>query len=82
MKKRQMIEKETIKVAWDGRSSKILYSKMFNSLDEAVKFSKNKKYFLIFKLIMHKRMKEFEWEILNYGKAKEFTKFFDYYRKI
>lgn len=81
MKKRQIIEKGTIKVAWSGKSDKKLYSRMFNSIDEAVKFSKNKKYFLIFELMKHKGMEEFEWKILDYGKAKEFFRLLNYSKK-
>ena len=47
---------------------------MFDSLDEAVKFSKNKKCYCIFKLIKQKKLKEFKWEVLDYGESKEFNK--------
>ena len=80
-KKEQIFEKGLIKVAWVEKSNKILYSKMFNSLDEALKFSKNKKDYLIFKLIKQKGLKEFKWEILDYGRSKEFTKLVKYEKK-
>jgi hypothetical protein len=68
------IEKGTIKVAWIGKSNKKLYSKMFNSVEDAMNFSKRKKDFLIFKLLKRKKMVEFEWELLDYGRFNEFDK--------
>lgn len=69
-----VIEKGTIKVAWISRAKKKLFSKMFDSLEEAKKFCKNKKIFLIFKLVKHKKMKEFEWKILPYGSSRYYFK--------
>ena len=79
-KKEQIIEKGSIKVAWAEKSNKMLYSKMFDSLDKAIEFSKKKKYYLIFKLIKRRGMQEFKWEVLDYGKAKLYSKLFKYYR--
>jgi len=64
-----VIEKGTIKVVWLSKNRKKIFSKMFESEDEAEKFGKKKRKYLIFKLIKQKRMKEFEWEILHYGMA-------------
>lgn len=79
-KKEQIIEEGIIKVAWIGKSNKILSSKMFNSIKDAIKFSRGKKYVLIFRLIEHKKMREFKWKLLNYGKAEEFFQLFKAYK--
>lgn len=79
--KEQIFEKGLIKVAWIEKSNKILYSKMFNSLNKAIKFAKNKNDYLIFRLIKQKKLKEFKWEILDYGRSKEFTNLVKFEKK-
>lgn len=64
------IEKGIIKVVWIGRNPDRIFSKMFESLKDAQKFTKKKRNFLIFKLLKEKKMMQFEWKILPYGKAK------------
>jgi len=78
--KKEEIEKGIIKVAWIEDKDNILYSKMFNSLAEAKKFTKQKKYSIVFKLIKRKNL-EFEWEILDYGLAQDFLKMMELYRE-
>lgn len=75
------IEKGIIKVVWIEKSNRMLYSKMFDSISEALKFSKNKKMYLISKLIKRKGL-EFRWRVLNYGKAKNLFKIIKYEKSL
>ena len=76
-----IIEKGTIKVVWISRNSKRIHSMMFEDVKKADKFGKTKKEYIIFKLIKHKGMKSFEWEILSYGRYKEYLALIKNYNK-
>ncbi len=76
-----IIEKGIIKVVWLPRNSKRICSMMFNNIKEADKFGKTKKDYIIFKLIKHRGMKYFEWEIMPYGGYKEYLALIKEYNK-
>jgi hypothetical protein len=57
----------TIKVVWINEGEKI-YSKMFKDIESAEEFSRNKKDYLVFKLLEQEDMEEFVWEVLPYGR--------------
>lgn len=67
------IEKGTIKVVWVAKNKKRIHSKMFENIKQADKFGGTKGDYIIFKLVKHKGMDEFEWEILPYGKHKTYS---------
>ena len=75
------IENGTIKVVWISRNGKRIFSKMFKTISEAKKFGKKKKDFLIFKLINHKKMQEFEWKLLPYGNGEAYLTLIKFFRK-
>lgn len=61
----------TIKVVWvEGDNTEKIFSKMFDNIDEALKFSGQKEDFIIFKLTSQKDLEEFEWELLPHGRNK------------
>lgn len=80
VEKREKIEEGIIKVAWIEEQDNILFSKMFDSLAEAKKFTKKKEHSLIFKLLRRKDL-EFKWELIDYGKAKDFFALVKIYRE-
>ena len=75
------IEKGTIKVVWLPKNSKKICSMMFDDIDAAIKFGNKKKDYIVFKLIKHKDFKLFEWEILPYGRYKEYLALVQNYNK-
>ena len=77
-----VIEKGTVKVVWASKNGKKIYSKMFDSPQDAVKFGESKKHFLIFQLVGRKKMEEFEWKLLPYGHSKLYFSLFNKYMKI
>ena len=76
-----VIEDGTIKVVWISKSGIKIYSQMFDSLAKARKFGEKKRDYLIFKLMKHKKMKEFEWKILPYGNADFYINLIKIHRK-
>jgi hypothetical protein len=75
-----VIEKGTIKVVWLEDRVENIYSKMFESESEAITFGRTKKDYLIFRLLWHKEMNEFSWELLPQGKFSLYKKLFRLYR--
>lgn len=64
----------TIKLTWvDKNDNKILYSKMFNDVEEALKNTYEKKNWLIFKL-RHSSNDGYDWELLPYGRSKSYKR--------
>jgi hypothetical protein len=62
-----MYDKGTIKVAWTTSGNyEELNSQMFNSLDEALSFTKGMKDFMIMRLIQNAG-DSYKWEVLRYG---------------
>jgi len=78
----RQIEKGTIKVAWLEKDSDTLYSKMFDDVESAKKFAKDKKDYLIMKLVTQKEMEEFSWKVLPFGKYKLYGLLFKIYRSL
>ena len=77
----QIYEKGTIKIVWIEKDPGKIYSKMFNSIPEALIYSKKLEDYLIFKLISHKEMRDFSWEILPYGNSKLYGSLMRFYQK-
>lgn len=75
------IEKGTIKVVWITKSTKRIYSKMFENVKDAEIFGKKKKDYLIFKLLWNKNYKTFAWTLLPYGNYKLYERALRFYRK-
>jgi len=61
-------ERGTIKVVWIKDDPSRIYSKMFDDLEEAKRFAKSKQDYIIFALVKQKQMRDFEWELLPFGK--------------
>lgn len=78
---RKVFEKGTVKVVWVDKNAKQIHSRMFYEQDDAIKFSKGKKDFLVFKLLKQKSLEDFSWEILPYGKYKLYNLLMKNYRK-
>ena len=76
-----VIEKGTIKAVWIAKSTKRIYSKMFDNIKTAEKFGKTKKDYLIFRLLWHKKYKEYCWEVLPYGDYKIYQAGLKFYQK-
>lgn len=76
----RLYEKGTIKVVWLEDEADKIYSKMFDRVNEADEFTKDKRDYLIFSLIKHKNMEEFSWELLPFGKHKLYKILFRVYR--
>nr|AKQ04346.1 hypothetical protein [uncultured Microgenomates bacterium Rifle_16ft_4_minimus_5036] len=81
MQEKKVFEKGLVKVVWISRNSKRIYSKMFNTIKEAEDFAKEKKDYIIFKLLKQKDLKEFSWEILPYGQHKLYSLLINNYQK-
>ncbi len=77
----QVFEKGTIKVVWIGKNIKQIHSKMFDDLEDSIKFSEDKKDFLIFKLLKQKNLEDFSWEILPYGQYKLYDMLMKNYKR-
>jgi len=77
-----MLENGTIKVVWISENGKRIFSKMFKNISDAKKFGKKKGDYLIFRLISHKKMEEFEWKLLHYGDGDLFLKFMKHYKDL
>lgn len=78
---KKVFEKGTIKIVWIDKNIKQIHSKMFDKLDEAIKFSKDKKDFLIFKLLKQQNLEDFSWEILPYGQYKLYEMLMKNYKR-
>ena len=74
-------EKGKIKVVWIDREPGKIYSKMFENIDDAVKFGEKKVDFIIFSLVHQEGMEEFEWRLLPYGKFRLYLSFVSSYLK-
>ena len=62
----------TIKLTWvDSKDKKILHSKMYKSIDEALKDVESKKNWLIFKL-KSVDGDNYTWDLLPYGASKSY----------
>ena len=68
-----VIEKGIIKVVWITKNTKRIYSRMFDGVEAARKFGEYKKHYIIFRLIWHKKYKEYCWEVLPYGNYKTYS---------
>lgn len=75
------IEKGTIKVVWITKSTKRIYSKMFDDVKSAEKFGKSKGDYLIFKLLWNRNYKTFGWTLLPYGNYKLYQGALRFYQK-
>ena len=79
----QEYEKGTIKVVWitdDGQNK--IHSRMFDSETEADRFGRNKRDFIIFKLLQQQDMETFSWELLPYGKYKMYQRVIKWYKML
>jgi hypothetical protein len=76
-----IFEKGLIKVVWIENDPKRIYSKMFDTVKEAEGFAKEKKDYIIFRLLKQKDLKEFSWEILAYGQHKLYNLLVSNYQK-
>lgn len=66
--------KGTVKLTWvDKNDNKILHSQMFDSVEEALKNSYEKRHWLIFKL-KQSASDTYNWELLPYGYNKSYTR--------
>lgn len=72
----QVYSKGTIKVVWLENQAEEIYSKMFDSEQEAEEFAKDKKDYLIFSLVKQENMRDFTWKLLPYGKHKTYKLLF------
>jgi hypothetical protein len=76
--------KGTIKLTWiDPKNFAILSSKMYETLDEALKNTQGKKDWLIFRLV-ESDGNSYKWELLPYGDSKSYLnsmKAFDFVEK-
>jgi hypothetical protein len=62
----------TIKLTWvDSKDKKILHSKMYKSIDEALKDVESKKNWLIFKL-KNVDGDNYTWDLLPYGASRKY----------
>jgi phage major head subunit gpT-like protein len=77
-----VFEKGKIKVVWIEKDANKIYSKMFNELDKALKFTENKDDFLVFSLLKQKNLEDFSWKLLPYGKHKIYKFLFKSYKQI
>lgn len=77
----KVYEKGRVKVVWVGADSEVIYSKMFTTVDKAIRFSSKKEDYLIFKLIYQQNMEEFCWELLPFGKYKLYQTIIQTYKK-
>ncbi|MBI2579093.1 MAG: hypothetical protein HYW26_05255 [Candidatus Aenigmarchaeota archaeon] len=75
------IEKGTIKVVWVTRNTRRIHSRMFEKVEEAEKFGKSKKDYLIFRLLWHKKFQTFSWEIMPYGNYRLYRAALGFYYK-
>ena len=75
------IEKGTIKVVWITKSTKHIYSKMFENVKDAEKFGKKKNDYIIFRLLWNKNYKTFAWTLLPYGNHKLYERALRFYQK-
>ena len=73
--------KGTIKVVWLERDPLHIYSKMFESIDEADEFGRTKGDYVIFSLVKQAKMEEFAWKLLPYGNYKMYLSVVNGYRK-
>ncbi len=78
---KSIYEKGTIKVVWIKDDPSRIYSKMFEDLEEAKQFAKSKENYIIFALVKQKHMKDFEWELLSFGKYRLYDLAIRLYRK-
>ncbi len=75
------IEKGTIKVVWITKSTRRIYSKMFDDVESAKRFGERKKDYLVFKLLWNKNYKTFAWTLLPYGNYKLYERALRFYQK-
>ena len=75
------IEKGTIKVVWITRSTRRIYSRMFDKIEPAKRFGESKKNYIIFRLLWHKKFRDFAWELLPYGNYKLYERALKFYQK-
>lgn len=67
-----MYSEGTIKLTWiDSNDRKILHSKMFKTIEEATKETKDKKNWLIFKL-KNVNGDSYSWDLLPYGASRKY----------
>lgn len=73
-------ERGLIKVVWID-NNEFIYSKMFDDEKPAEKFAKDKKDYLIFKLVRQNDMEDFTWKLLKYGRYDVYKFLFNQYKK-
>lgn len=79
---RKIFEKGLIKLVWIDKDINKIHSKRFDKVEGAEKFGKDKKHYIIFKLLHQKDLKEFGWEILPYGENKVYKTFLKMYKAV
>ena len=68
-----MYNKGTIKVAWfKNQNYNLLYSKMFNNLEDALSFAAKIKDFMIMELVESVE-DEYKWKLLPYGNYQQYN---------
>lgn len=67
-------ERGTIKVVWLDKDPERIYSKMFDSVEEATVFTKDLKDFIVFSLVSQEGMETFEWKLLPFGQHSLYIK--------
>ncbi len=75
-------EKGTIKVVWVEKDIDSIYSKMFDDIHKAEEFGKEKKNYIIFALVRQKKMAEFSWKLLPYGKHRLYKLILNTYKTL
>ena len=76
-----VIEIGPYKVVWITKSTKRIYSKMFDDVESAKRFGESKKDYLIFRLLWHKKFRTFAWTLLPYGNYKLYERALRFYQK-
>lgn len=76
-----MLEKGTIKVVWITKNVNRIYSRMFSNVEQAEKFGKLKRDYLIFRLVWRKKFQEFSWMLLPCGNYKLYVQALKFYQK-
>ncbi|MEK6809264.1 MAG: hypothetical protein AABY40_01190 [Nanoarchaeota archaeon] len=54
---------------------------MFDKIEPAKKFGESKKDYLIFRLVWHKKFREFSWRLMPYGNYKIYENALKFYQK-
>ena|SRR3972149_1590730 len=80
--KTRIYEKGTVKAVWiEPGTGERIYSKMFDSEPAAVEFARGKQDYVIYSLVRQKKMTDFEWILLPYGRHRIYIKLMKIYWK-